>query len=406
MSSPRADAGVDQDRRPRVGLIGDFGDFGGSTVSSGHMADLLGDHVRMVPIRFETSRAEEDWAGRTELQELDPQRRAYTVYAADFNIERVLVPELGPQMLNKELRTRSWAEQAVRIAEREGLEAIHVYGAYDDRALIGTYVAALLDKPLILTFCGQDLERRIFGAPFAQLRAAAQHAAVVTCKSNKAARIIARLLDPAGKIRIIRNHVAADDFDPDAEFPRWSAEPIIGCFGEFRRVVGLDVLIRAYAQLLAQRPLTLALAGPIRATEAGYFNRCLETLPPEARVWRMGRVPHRRMLAACRACDLIVAPSYADTSPFKVLEAMLSGVPLVTTTAGGIPELVEHEREALLVEPGDHDALAGAIARLLDNKGFAQALAGRARARVMTEFSRERERNAWIEAYRSLGLCT
>ncbi|UHD14522.1 glycosyltransferase [Thiocapsa bogorovii] len=388
-------------KKPRVGLIGEFGDFGGTTVSSGHLSELLSDSLEMVPIRFAMSGAEEDWAGRVEVRERPGRSPAYVVFAADFNIERILVPELGDQMLNKELRVRSWAEQALSIARRERLDAIHVYGGYGELAFIGAYVSALIDKPLVLTFCGQDLERRIFGAAYPHLKAAAEQAVLVTCKSEKAQRIVERLLRPAAPIRIIRNHVAEADFDLEAVVERRGDDPVIGCFGEFRRVVGLDVLLCAYGTLVTQRPLTLALGGPIRATEAAYFNRRIEALPEQARVWRMGRIPHARMLAACRACDLIVAPSYADTSPFKVLEAMLAGVPLVTTTAGGIPELVTPEHEALLIEPGDAEGLAQAIARILDDPELGRSLAERARARVLSEFTRERERGDWLAAYRA-----
>jgi len=392
--------------RPRVGLLADEASSGGgSAVSSLRIVRLLNAHLEMIPISFELSLREEDWAGR--ITQVDSAGRpAYRVTAADFFVDLVLVPELGERMLNAELRIQSWADKAVEIARREKLDAIHVYGAYGKRPILGTYIATMIEKPLILTFCGQDLERRVFGDAFIHLKQAAENATLITCKSEKAARVVRGLLRPSAEVRIIRNHVDEDYFEREVKIDAWTPGPVIGCFGEFRRVVGLDVLLHAYAQILETRQTTLALGGPITPSEAGYFNRQIEALPNNARVWRMGKLPHRHMLAAYRACDLIVAPSFADTSPYKVLEVLLAGVPLVATTAGGIPELVHNEVEALLVEPGDADALAHAIMRLLDDQELREKLVEGGRSRVRTQFNRQREQLEWKDAYRSIGLCT
>jgi glycosyltransferase involved in cell wall biosynthesis len=289
-------------------------------------------------------------------------------------------------MLSRQLTLRARAEQVLAIAADEHFDAVHAYGCYDDRAFVASYVASLLNKPLILTFCGQDLERSIFGL-------------------EKAKRLLCQLFKPKAEVRLIHNHISEDYFDPDAVIEPWGDTPIIGCFALFRRIVGLDVLLSAYTRLLGQRELTLALGGPIVPADLEFFNRQIEALPDNARVWRMGKVPHHKMLAAYRACDLIVTPSYADACPHKVLEAMLAGIPIVGTTAGGIPELLRNDKEALLVEPGDDEALARAIAELLDNPGLSQRLASQAQARVLTRFTREREQSKWISAYQSIGLC-
>jgi glycosyltransferase involved in cell wall biosynthesis len=390
--------------KPRIALLGDaLDDFGGSVVSSGRMTHLLEERVEMIPISFEMSYRAEDWAGV--VRRIDAgNKHGYVIKSADSFAGSRLAPDLGERMLSRELMVRALAEQTLAIAKRENVDAIHAYGGYDARPFVAAYVSALLDKPLILTFCGQDLERGVFGYGFSHIRQAVEHAALISCKSEKAAKIVRGLLKPSAEIRIIRNHVSETYFDPSASVTRWATGPIIGCFAAFRRIVGLDVLLKAYSRLLEERDLTLALGGPVVPSELEYLNRQIEALPSNAQVWRMGKIPHARMLAACRACDLVVAPSYADTSPYKVLEPMLAGVPVVATTAGGIPELVSDGQEALLVEPGNDEALATAITRLLDDPELAQQLSARARARVLSEFTRQREQNDWIDAYRSIGL--
>src|SRR5205085_7777611 len=61
-----------------------------------------------------------------------------------------------------------------------------------------------------------------------------------------------------------------------------------------------------------------------------------------------------------RQLDLFVLPSYTEGLPNVVLEAFAAGVPVVATSVGGTPEIVQHERSGLLVPPGDASALAEA----------------------------------------------
>jgi glycosyltransferase involved in cell wall biosynthesis len=81
------------------------------------------------------------------------------------------------------------------------------------------------------------------------------------------------------------------------------------------------------------------------------------------------------------AVDVHVHASLLDSSPIAIHESMAIGLPLVATTAGGIPELVEHERTGLLVPPGDPAALAAALLRVLDEPATAARLADGARRR-------------------------
>jgi glycosyltransferase involved in cell wall biosynthesis len=91
-----------------------------------------------------------------------------------------------------------------------------------------------------------------------------------------------------------------------------------------------------------------------------------------------------------RMSDVLVCPSHTESLPLVVLEAMAFGLPIVSTDVFGVPEAVAHEREALLVGPGDVAALAAGVRRVLDDPALAARLGARARATLVERFTLDR----------------
>jgi len=81
--------------------------------------------------------------------------------------------------------------------------------------------------------------------------------------------------------------------------------------------------------------------------------------------------------------DVFVLPSHSEGSPNVLLEAMSMGLPVVATSVGGIPELVTHERNALLVEKRDVSALAAALSRVLESRQLHESLKWAGRESVL-----------------------
>ncbi len=86
------------------------------------------------------------------------------------------------------------------------------------------------------------------------------------------------------------------------------------------------------------------------------------------------------------AADFFVCSSHEESFPRVVLEAMAFQLPIVSSGVQGVPEMIRHESEALLVPPGDSSALAGTLAKVLSDPTLAGELARRARARVAAEY--------------------
>ncbi len=107
------------------------------------------------------------------------------------------------------------------------------------------------------------------------------------------------------------------------------------------------------------------------------------------------------------AADVFVCSSYEESFPRVVLEAMAMEVPILTTDVHGIPEMVRHEKEALLVAPGNSSALAAGLARILTEKSPARDRALRARCRVASQFDSARVLPRQLDlAHRTIAIQT
>ncbi|MES2537642.1 MAG: glycosyltransferase family 4 protein [Pseudomonadota bacterium] len=124
--------------------------------------------------------------------------------------------------------------------------------------------------------------------------------------------------------------------------------------------------LRAFSLVQGTFPaarLTIAGSGP----ELSALKKIADELGLTQSVTFTGRVDNEGMAALYRQADIMINASLVDNMPNSVLEALASGVTVVSTNVGGVPYLVEHEKTALLVPPQDPKAMAEAILDLLNN---------------------------------------
>jgi glycosyltransferase involved in cell wall biosynthesis len=100
--------------------------------------------------------------------------------------------------------------------------------------------------------------------------------------------------------------------------------------------------------------------------------------------------------------DVMVLPSHTEGSPHVVLEAMSTGVPIMATAVGGVPEILTQEQTALLVPPRNAEAMSAALSRLLESPGLAQRLAKNAKHVLIQNFSHEAYRQSLLGIYDEL----
>jgi glycosyltransferase involved in cell wall biosynthesis len=96
----------------------------------------------------------------------------------------------------------------------------------------------------------------------------------------------------------------------------------------------------------------------------------------------LGAVSKEQVPACLNQADIFLNTTNFDNTPVSVLEAMACGLCVVSTNVGGIPYLLDHEQDSLLVPAGDAEACAGAVSRLLSDAGLAARISEGARRKA------------------------
>lgn len=155
---------------------------------------------------------------------------------------------------------------------------------------------------------------------------------------------------------------------------------------ELTRNKGIDIAVRAFAGIRTNID-TAALVIVGEGEEHGALARLIDSYGMQKRAFMLGFVPEVRQCFA--AADIFLMPSRKEGLPLALLEAASAGLPAVATNVGGIPEVIEHEKNGLLIKPDDVDGLADALTRLLLNPEEARAFGEALEEKVSTSFSEE-----------------
>lgn len=286
--------------------------------------------------------------------------------------------------------------QATYLAEmlfRESLTHLHAHFAHDP-TLVTMFVHYLTGIPYSFTAHAKDIYVKT--SPDL-LRAEAQSAqAVVTCTEYNR-RYISTQIGSAGneKLHCIYHGLDLSQFKFRSPRAANGEPPVILSVARLVEKKGLSDLILA-ADNLRQRGRRFLVEivgdGPLRQSLEAQVRR----LGLNDHVRFLGPLPHERLCRIYQSVSIFALPCIVaadgdrDGIPNVLLEAMASGVPVVSTPVSGIPEVIRSEAEGLLVPPNSPAGLADAVDRLLSSPELGERLALAARAKIETCFSIER----------------
>ncbi|MDP5183818.1 glycosyltransferase family 4 protein [Blastococcus sp. BMG 814] len=239
-------------------------------------------------------------------------------------------------------RGSTWRKMAVAAAcSLRGLPyGIHLHGAGYRGFLEAVSPAA---KRRIERFFRRAAYVVVLGGPWAQL-------------------VTEELGVPAERVHVVHNGVA-DGAPPVTPWPADRPRRVV-LMGRIDESKGVPELLRAFERLDGLPDVELVLAGPpVDPRVVALVEQAVRSRP--GRISYAGSLPRAAAQELLRTAYLLALPSHAEGLPMVVIEAMSRGIPAVTTPVGAMEELVTHGANGFLVPPGDVDALAEHLVRLL-----------------------------------------
>jgi glycosyltransferase involved in cell wall biosynthesis len=328
----------------------------------------------------------------------------------DWPVDRIEIVKRSPRRFlaraSEKRSGRPWqisnaeAGRILAVIERENCALLHVFFGN-----VAVHLLPLLRRcpvPVVISFHGSDVAGSMASAGYSGAVAELFGlATVVPCRSKQLVSRVVRLGCPETKTRLMRT------VPPDLPFvqrdpPADEAWQIL----QAARLVpkkGLATAVQAFAAFGRQYPkATFVIAGD-GPMEAELRKLADETgISPQVRF--AGFVPQGDLQHLFSRSHIFLHPSETASGdvegvPNAMLEAMASGLPVVATRHGGIPEVIQHGRNGLLCAERDAEGVTAALLQLAKDSVLYRTLAQQASASVHEQFSKERQVAAIEEIY-------
>ncbi len=195
---------------------------------------------------------------------------------------------------------------------------------------------------------------------------------------------------PSHKIQVIHNGVDINKFQPTADKRRAKLavgldpdDPAIVSVGRLYARKGLFTLIESILAVIKRFPnAKFIISGKGQSDEMNKLISHAEAIGVKNIIKFTGYTPDKELPKLYQAADVFAFSTFYEHHPFSVLEAMATGLPVVTTTVGGIPETIDSGENGFLVKPFNTRQFGEKILYLLDHPAEAQEMGRKARQTV------------------------
>ncbi len=243
-------------------------------------------------------------------------------------------------------------------------------------------------------------KRRWYSFIRMQARVARRLRRIITVSESSRDDIARDQRVPHGRMHVVPVGVDTELFRPLPDVAR-RPEQIITTASADVPMKGLRHLLEAVAKLRTERDVRLIVIGKPR--QGGASAATIDSLGLGGVVEFVSGVPDDRIVELYATSSVAVVPSLYEGFSLPAIETMSTATPLVATTGGALPEVAGTDGETcLLVPPGDSEALAGALVRVLDDPAMAARIGTAGRKRVVSRWSWRHTAEKTVEHYRKL----
>lgn len=293
---------------------------------------------------------------------------------------------------------RSIPGQLRRIIDTNEMDVVHCHGYKPD-----LYLASLRrGKTVFVSTCHSWTKRPFYMDYYAKLdRLALRRFNAMTAPSPHILDILADSGIERDRLTFIPNGIDLNRFSGPAPRLRqefgWQDNLVVGIVGRLIVTKGGEFLIRAARQIVEQFPqVRFVFVGD--GEERNSWSALAQELGVAEQVVFTGA--RGDMPAVYASCDVVALPSMNEAMPMVLLEAMSSRCPVVATTVGAIPQLIQSGEQGFLVPPANPDELAGAILALLKDPDLRRRMGHAGRLKVEAEYSSKAMTNRYLEIYK------
>ena len=237
--------------------------------------------------------------------------------------------------------------------------------------------------------------RRWYAFANMQLKVAKKLAHFITGSKNSYREIIGTFKLPQDSLRVIYDGVDSSVFTPAPEVRRLDNRLLVINSGD-TPLKGLKYLLEAVAALQAEQKIELVIIG--KQMKNGYTQGLIDSLGIADCVTHLGHVDTTELVRNYSKATMVVVPSVYEGFGLPAAEAMCCGTPVISTTAGALPEIVGDA--GILVPPADTKALVEAITGLLNNQDKREHLGEMGRSRVMGMFNWKNTAKYTVDVYK------
>jgi glycosyltransferase involved in cell wall biosynthesis len=219
---------------------------------------------------------------------------------------------------------------------------------------------------------------------------------IITVSNDSAREITHAFGVPPEKISVVYNGLDCEEFAPIPNLPKKPGSLIFVGNSEDRKK-GLLYLLQALTVLPEDITLTVVDGG---APGRSYASMLTEKFRLGHRVHFTGKINPEDLIRYYCGAEIAVVPSLYEGFGFPAAEAMACELPVISSTAGALPEVVGDDGAAVLVPPRNASAIADAILKLVGNPNLRQQMGKAARERVLKLFTWENAARQMVEVYR------